>query len=623
MNDHRPVRVTWGDLTGGLPEVKPTVLRLLVVGNFSASGEGAQPDSPRRIDRDSFNTTLGQIAGEVSVQVRLGGATGSEQWVTIPLETIKSFRPEAIARAIPEIAELLDARQTVAQLERGELAEEAFRRRLEGLRLGSEISRQVDWGLPKTKDQPAGVVRQAPEKRTTDQKEKDRQLDSIFEMVDLPAESVPEEGPSERASALDDVVSGISAPARSIDAGLSRQITSALDEVIGDGVQHVLSDPEFHRLEASWRGLQFLVDRTDFRQPITIDLLSVAKSDLVEGFRAAMSEGKPDDGKPYTVIIGDYDFDYSAPDMEILRSMTELAEEVQVPFVSSVGLGFLGLESIEEFEGLSYLPTLLSEPQYAKWRGLRETQASRWLALCFNGFLLRSPCDPSKVPAKGFEFTERVELQDDYLWGDPAYAAASLITKSFAALGRCFPITGPEHGAIDDLVVRETQTPDGETAAVPLQVLMSPEQMEDFADNGILALGCEVDTDAAVVRYAPSVHLPERYSDSEETDRSRRTATLTYQIFAAGLVHRVSKVVAEVTPELTDEDVGRRLLYVVAAYLSLHEAVPDDAILIGVSVPPDQSDRRQVSLTVNPVSVGLADMPPVTLQFQLPVAEDS
>ena len=57
-----------------------------------------------------------------------------------------------------------------------------------------------------------------------------------------------------------------------IDAKLSRQ----MDEI--------LHHPTFQSLESSWRGLQLLVDRTNFRENIKIEILNVSKEDLLDDF---------------------------------------------------------------------------------------------------------------------------------------------------------------------------------------------------------------------------------------------------------------------------------------------------------------------------------------------------
>ncbi|WP_039756254.1 type VI secretion system contractile sheath domain-containing protein, partial [Chromobacterium haemolyticum] len=53
-----------------------------------------------------------------------------------------------------------------------------------------------------------------------------------------------------------------------IDAQISRQL---------DAVMH---NPVFQQIESAWRGLRFLVDRTDFRKNVKIEVLDVSKEDL-------------------------------------------------------------------------------------------------------------------------------------------------------------------------------------------------------------------------------------------------------------------------------------------------------------------------------------------------------
>lgn len=57
-----------------------------------------------------------------------------------------------------------------------------------------------------------------------------------------------------------------------IDAKLSRQMDA------------ILHHPDFQSLESAWRGLQLLVDRTNFRENIKIEILNVSKQDLLDDF---------------------------------------------------------------------------------------------------------------------------------------------------------------------------------------------------------------------------------------------------------------------------------------------------------------------------------------------------
>ncbi|HDY98879.1 MAG TPA: type VI secretion system contractile sheath large subunit, partial [Pseudomonas sabulinigri] len=57
-----------------------------------------------------------------------------------------------------------------------------------------------------------------------------------------------------------------------IDAKLSRQMDA------------ILHHEKFQALESSWRGLQLLVDRTDFRENIKLEIINASKEDLLEDF---------------------------------------------------------------------------------------------------------------------------------------------------------------------------------------------------------------------------------------------------------------------------------------------------------------------------------------------------
>src|SRR5580692_8763312 len=49
-------------------------------------------------------------------------------------------------------------------------------------------------------------------------------------------------------------------------------------------VDEIIHHPTFQKLESAWRGLKFVVDRTDFRENIKIELLNCSKEDLLADF---------------------------------------------------------------------------------------------------------------------------------------------------------------------------------------------------------------------------------------------------------------------------------------------------------------------------------------------------
>src|SRR5262249_9430142 len=82
-------------------------------------------------------------------------------------------------------------------------------------------------------------------------------------------------------------VSELVKPARGdekVNSAIVDQMIAAIDQKLSAQLDAIMHADSFQQLESSWRGLKFLVDRTDFRQNIRVELLSVAKDDLLADF---------------------------------------------------------------------------------------------------------------------------------------------------------------------------------------------------------------------------------------------------------------------------------------------------------------------------------------------------
>lgn len=107
-----------------------------------------------------------------------------------------------------------------------------------------------------------------------------------------------------------------------------------IDKQLSRQVDKILHNQQFQKIESSWRGLQFLVNRTDFRQNIQVSVLNVTKDELRNDFLDSpditfsglyqhiyTAEYGTHGGSPFAAIIGNYDFGPSAPDVNLLRSI--------------------------------------------------------------------------------------------------------------------------------------------------------------------------------------------------------------------------------------------------------------------------------------------------------------
>lgn len=138
-----------------------------------------------------------------------------------------------------------------------------------------------------------------------------------------------------------------------------------IDRKLARQIDAILHHPAFQALESAWRGLQFLVDRTDFRRNVCIEVLDVSKETLREDFEDApdliqsglfqltyAQEYDTPGAYPIAAIIANYEFDAGTPDIALLRNLSKVAAAAHMPFIGAVSPAFFGRSSMEEVSGI-------------------------------------------------------------------------------------------------------------------------------------------------------------------------------------------------------------------------------------------------------------------------------
>ncbi|MCP4657562.1 MAG: type VI secretion system contractile sheath large subunit, partial [bacterium] len=285
-------------------------------------------------------------------------------------------------------------------------------------------------------------------------------LDSLFEKVEM---APPKEGEAETPEAkfshalnlLIHAVSDSEEAVEKVDKVLVDSVIAEIDKKISAQVNEVMHNAEFQKLESAWRGLRFLVDRTNFRRNIKLEILNVSKDELRNDFEEVpetiqaglfkhIYEQEYDQagGEPIGGIIGNYEFENTVQDLALLRNLSKVAAASHAPFIGSVGPKFFGAKSVEELPLLPDIAPIFEKTEYMAWRGFRESEDSRYVGLTLPRFLLRTPYGPETVPAKSFHFEEEAggESHDKYLWGNASFAFAATLTRSFSDNGWCVNI---------------------------------------------------------------------------------------------------------------------------------------------------------------------------------------
>ena len=79
-------------------------------------------------------------------------------------------------------------------------------------------------------------------------------------------------------------------------------------------------------------------------------------------------------GEPYGCLVGDYHFDHSPRDVEILGEMSKVAAAAHAPFLTGADPSLMQMESWSELATPRDLTKIFQTPEYAAWRSLRESE---------------------------------------------------------------------------------------------------------------------------------------------------------------------------------------------------------------------------------------------------------
>ena len=314
-----------------------------------------------------------------------------------------------------------------------------------------------------------------------------------------------------------------------IDLKLSRQI----DEI----VHH----PTFQKLESAWRGLKFVVDRTDFRENIKLELLNCSKEDLQADFEDAPEVVKSGlyktvysaefgqfGGKPVGAIIANYEFGPGPADIALLQKCASVATMAHAPFIAAAGAQVFGLKDFLNLPNLKDLKSLFEGPQYTKWNSFRETEDARSVGLVMPRFLLRLPYGSSTVPVKAFNYEEDVVGQHDaYCWGNAVFAFATRLSDSFAKYRWCPNIIGPQAGGtVEDLPLHQYEAMGEIQTKIPTEILLTERREFELSEEGFIGLTFRKDSDNACFFSANSVQKPKTFGQTEEG----RAAEMNYRL---------------------------------------------------------------------------------------------
>ncbi|HEX8691285.1 MAG TPA: type VI secretion system contractile sheath large subunit [Longimicrobium sp.] len=379
-----------------------------------------------------------------------------------------------------------------------------------------------------------------------------------------------------------------------ITAAIQERI-AAIDEVIGAQLNQILHNEQFQRLEATWRGMFYLVMNTETGTQLKLRVLNATRAELQKDLEKAVEFDQSNlfkklyeeeygtfGGNPYSVLIGDYEFGRHPQDIVFLNKISEVAAAAHAPFISAASPKLFDMDGFTELGVPRDLAKLFESTELAGWRSFRDSEDSRYVALVLPHILLRLPYGPDTVPVEGLVFKEDTDGRDHrkYLWGNAAWALGLRITTAFAQYGWCAAIRGVEGGGlVDGLPTHTFRTDEGDVALkCPTEIAITDRREKELSDLGFISLcHCKGESYAAFFGGA-TTQKAKTYSTDQANANARLSALLPYVLAASRFAHYLKVMMRDKIGSFqTKSTISKYLNDWIASYVLLNDDAPQSA----------------------------------------------
>jgi type VI secretion system protein ImpC len=477
------------DVTAGRErvEAKPgaeTPFRMAILGDFSGrvsrglieTGDALANRRMELIDRDNFDVVLGRLSPRL--EFLLGGSDGIP--VSLKFADLDDFHPDNLYRTVALFQKLRDTRAKLSDPTTfAQTASEL------GIRTTPPA---VSNTPPATPAKSSGAA--------VEQALSGNFLDQLVEETEKKAEQ-----PHPSRDPWTSLLRGIMAPHVVPKADPHQaEALGLIDLATSAQMSGLLHLPQFQALESAWRAVYFLVRNLETSSQLEVVLVDVSKEELARDlastpdlastgtFRLLVekSVGTPW-AKPWSIIAGNYTFDSSGEDTAVLVQMTRVAAAAGAPFIAAASPSVLGCGLIDNLPDPRRW-SKSSADDASDWRALRSIAEARYLGLVLPRFLIRLPYGKDTETTEAFDFDEIPDsaAHGDYLWANPAFAAALLLAETFTKHGWAM-----RPGTLTDItgLPMHIFNVEGESRSKPCaEVLMTQTAAEAMLERGIMPL---------------------------------------------------------------------------------------------------------------------------------------
>ncbi|MCB2387826.1 type VI secretion system contractile sheath large subunit [Thalassolituus alkanivorans] len=535
------------------------------------------------IDRDNFDEVMEGFVPRLTMKVAdsLSEEEGATTNIELLFKSINDFSPLNLVRSIPKTNEIYQARihlrDFLAKLDGNDALDELLTQLLSDEALQTEVkgvyADQEDLSAVEPSEFISKLLEEGGMALDESQRSYALTLVGQFALDILGQEASDSAG--DAADRMNDRISQI-------------------DNLLTQQINLVMHDEGFQKLEATWRGLHYLVMNTETSTRLKLRVLNVSKRDLLKDLQKASEfdqsalfkkvyedEFGTYGGDPFSVLVGDYEFGRHPEDIELLEKLSGVAAAAHAPFIAAAYAKLFDLQDYFRLSQPRDLSKIFESAELIKWRSFRDSEDSRYVTLTLPKVLLRLPYGPDTVVVDGFDFKEDVDGTDAsrYLWGNPAFILGQRITNAFSKFGWLAAIRGVEGGGlVEGLPAHTFRTAAGDVRLTcPTQVAITDRREKELNDLGFMAILHCKGTDKAAFFGGQTTNQPKKYNTDEANANARTSAMMPYILNASRFAHYIKVIMRDkVGSFLTKDNVSDYLNTWIASYVLIDDGAVNE-----------------------------------------------
>lgn len=236
-----------------------------------------------------------------------------------------------------------------------------------------------------------------------------------------------------------------------------------LDQKLGIQLDAIVNHPKFLALEASWKALYDLAEKSTKTKTTLnglIKILNISSSELKKDLSFALeydqsslfqkiysSEFDHPGGQPFGILLGNYYYHYTEADQTagridglVLREMAKIAKVAFAPFITGVAPDFFGISKFSELHKVPNIENLMKLNEYQNYHRLRADSNCQFIGLIFPEYQISNSTQSNKIN-RNSSFLDNIK-KEKKIWVNPVYFLAKVLIHHFAEYNWFLAIQG-------------------------------------------------------------------------------------------------------------------------------------------------------------------------------------